>query len=249
MSVDIRRPAKKFLPHFVLAQEQNLNEADTVQRVIRFLEEVLGYNPMTEITREKQVKDKYVDLAVKIDDGVKFLIEVKSAGTELRDRHIEQAQHYAAEDNLRWVVLTNGITWSLYHLTFEDGVEYERLFTVSLNEELEKACECLSLLHRSSVRKNKHEEYWDHRSALDAESIGKALFTEEVLRSVRRKIRHNEGLLVDEEDLASAIHGLFSIEAREKIGPMRIRRKRKASRKPIDEALAAVDLSKAAKES
>ena len=167
----------------------------------------------------------------------------------MRDRHIDQAQHYAAEDSLRWVVLTNGVTWTLYHLTFEDGVEYERLFSVSLNTEMDKACECLALLHRTSVRKNKHEEYWDHRSALDAESIGKALFTEEVLRAVRRKIRHNEGLLVDEEDLASAIHGLFSIEAREKIGPMRIRRKRKVSQKPINEALAAVDRSKSVKES
>ena len=250
MSVDIRRPAKKFLPHFVVAQEQNLYEADTVQRVIRFLEQVLGYNPMTEITREKQVKDKYVDLAVKVEDVVKFLIEVKSAGTELRDRHIEQAQHYAAEDNLRWVVLTNGVVWTLYHLTFEDGVEYERLFSVNLSTELDRACECLSLLHRSSVRKDKHEEYWDHRSALDAESIGKALFTQDVLRSIRRGIRRNEGLLVDEEDLATAIHGLFSVEAREKIGPMRVRRRRKATKsKAVGAAIAAVDLSEDAKES
>lgn len=53
------------------------------------------------------LKDKYVDLAVKIDGTVKFLIEAKSAGTELRDRHIEQAERYAAENNIRWVLLTN----------------------------------------------------------------------------------------------------------------------------------------------
>jgi hypothetical protein len=67
---------------------------------------------------------------------------------------------------------------------------------------------------------------------MNAASIGKALFSEGVLRVIRRDIRKREGLLVDEEDLAKAIHNMMSPESREQMGPMRIRRRRKAVKRP-----------------
>jgi hypothetical protein len=145
MAVDIRRPLKKFLPHLLQAKADNLNEADTVQRVIKVFEDVLEYSALEEITRETNIKDKYVDLAIKIDGGIKLLVEVKAAGVALRDRHIEQPERYAAEGNYRWVVLTNGTAWNLYHLSFEEGIEYERVFAVDLSadDELGRATECL----------------------------------------------------------------------------------------------------------
>lgn len=188
MAVDIRRPIKKFLRHLLKAQEENLNEAGTVQRLVKVFEEVLGYDAMTEITREKQVKDKYVDIAIKIDGAVRLLVEAKAAGTILRDRHIGQAERYAAEGNIRWVLLTNGVVWNLYHLSFEEGIEYEHVFVVDLaSDPPEKAAELLGLLHRQSIRNAEHEEFWQRRAALSPQSIGKALFTEEALRFIRRE--------------------------------------------------------------
>lgn len=235
MAVDVRKPLKKFIPHLVAARDQNLNEADIVVRLIKVLEDVLGYDGLSEITREMNLKDKYVDLAVKIDGTVKFLIEAKSAGTELRDRHIEQAERYAAENNIRWVLLTNGIVWNLYHLTFEEGIEYARAFTVDITTDLEQCAECFGLLHRNSVRKNGLDDFWAHRVALGPLSIGKALFHEQTLRLLRREIRRKEGLAIDEEDLAKALHDMLSVEAREIVGPMKIRRTRTA-RQPRKDA-------------
>lgn len=237
MAADVRRALKRFLPHLLQAKNDNLNEADTVQRVIKVFEDVLGYSTLTEITRESNIKDKYVDLAIKLDGQIRILVEVKSAGTVLRDRHIEQAERYAAEGNYKWVVLTNGTAWNLYHLTFDEGIEYERVFTVDLADDaaFDASSQCLGLLARSFVRKDGHEEHWAHRLAMNAASIGKALFSEEVLRFIRRDIRKREGLLVDEEDLAAALHDMMSPEAREQMGPMRIRRRRKPAlaRKPV----------------
>ncbi len=227
MAADIRKSLRKMVPVLLKAQEDNLNEADTVQRLVMFLEEVLGYDPLIEITREKQVKDKYVDIALKIEDQVKLLVEAKSAATELRDRHIEQAKAYAVESNIRWVILTNGVVWSLYHLSFDEGLDYVRVFSVDLsNPDLDKAVELLSLLHRQNVKKGAHEAFWKKHAALDASSLGRALYTESVLRLIRREIRRREGILVDEEDLAVAFQSLFSQEARERIGPVKIRRRR-----------------------
>jgi len=235
MAVDVRKPLKKFIPHLVAARDQNLNEADIVVRLIKVLEDVLGYDGLSEITREMNLKDKYVDLAVKVDGTVKFLIEAKSAGTELRDRHIEQAERYAAENNIRWVLLTNGIVWNLYHLTFEEGIEYARAFSIDITTDLDQCAECLGLLHRTSVRKNGLDDFWAHRVALGPASIGRALFHENTLRLMRREVRKREGLAIDEEDLAKALHDMLSIESREVIGPLKIRRQR-APRQPKKDA-------------
>jgi predicted type IV restriction endonuclease len=228
MPVDISRPLKKYLPHLLQAQRDNLNEADTVQRLIKVFEDVLGYDSLTEISREAQLKNKYVDMALKIDGVIRLLVEAKAAGVTLRDRHIEQAQAYASRNNFQWVLLTNGVHWNLYHLTFEEGIEYERAFSVDLSapESLGAAGAVLSLIHRQSIRKGEHEDFWEKQKALGPASIGRALFHEQVLRLVRREIRKNEGLLIDSEDLASALHGMFSADAREVMGPVRIRKRR-----------------------
>jgi predicted type IV restriction endonuclease len=235
MSIDIRKSLKKILPFLLNAKEENLNEADTSQRIIKVFEDVLGYEVMTEITREKQIKDKYVDLAVRIDCVTKFLVEVKAAGVTLRDRHIEQAERYASEDNIKWVVLSNGITWNLFHLEFEEGIEYVRAFSIDLSSEgLDESAEKLALLHRQSIIKGELDKFWERHAALSPASIGKAIFSEDILRAIRRLIRKSEGALIDIEDIGKALHDMLSTEAREEIGPLRIRRKRKSQEKRLE---------------
>lgn len=231
-TIDIRKPLKKYIPHLLKAQADNLNEADTVQRIIKVFEDVLGYDPMTDITRETSIKDRYCDVALKVDGTIRILVEAKSAATVLRDRHTEQALNYAAHANIPWVLLTNGVNWNLYHLTFGEGIEPVLAFSVELSDNLtDKGADLFSLLHRQNVKRDALEEYWVHRIALSPASVAKALFTEDVLKLVRRELRKlPQGILVDEEDIAAAIHEMFSPEARERIGPLKIRRKNRAAR-------------------
>lgn len=227
MAVDIRKPLKKFLPHLLKAKEDGLNEADTVQRVMLCFQDVLGYDLLHEVTRESQIKDKFVDLAVKVDGKIRLLVEVKAADTVLRDRHIEQAERYAAEGNYQWVLLTSGVVWNLYHLTFDEGIEYERVFSCDLaTGVLDGPSDCLAILHRSAILKGEHEAYWQRHQARTPESIAKALFSFDVLRLMRREIRRREGILIDVEDLAAAIREMFSAEARERMGVVKIQRRR-----------------------
>ncbi len=233
MTRECKAALKKLTPQILEARDRNLNEADTRIRVVRLLADVLGYDELSEITAEQRVKRRYVDFAIKLDGVVKFLIEVKPAAMTLRDRYIEQSQRYASEGNIRWVVLTNGVEWNLYHLTFEEGIDYSKAFSVDLaNDSLETAANLLGLLHKKSILKGEHDQFWQAKLALSPESLGKALFTEDALRVVRREVRRNEGFQIDIEDLAKAIHDLFSPEAREQMGPYKIRTPRKAKRKP-----------------
>lgn len=221
---DIRRDLKRITPHLLRAAEENLNEADTVQRIVKVFEDVLGYDALSEVSREASVKDRFVDLALKIDGIVRLLVEAKSAATVLRDRHIEQALNYAANGNIRWVLLTNGVQWNLYHVTFEEGIESVLAFSTGVSDE--RCPELLGLLHRKSIARGELDKYWEHKSALSAASIARAVFCEDTLRFIRREIRRHEDVIVDEEDLANAIHEMLSAETREAVGPVKIRRKR-----------------------
>jgi predicted type IV restriction endonuclease len=235
MKINIARDLRKYLPFLLKAQEDKLTEADTAQRIIEVFKNVLGYDTMTEISCEMELRSKYADIAIKIDSVVKLFVEVKAAGTVLRERHVDQGEMYAAKGNVQWVVLTNGIAWNLYHFTFGDdeGIEYEQVFAVTLStESLTKDAEMLGILHRTAVKTGEHEKFWEQVSALSPASIGRALFREDVMRFLRRLIRHKEGTLIDIEDLAAAIHSLFTPEVKEQIGPPKIRM-RKAKKADI----------------
>jgi hypothetical protein len=88
----------------------------------------------------------------------------------------------------------------------------------------------MALLHRKAVAKGELDDFWEKTTALGSSSIGKALFQESVLRLLRREIRRDTGILIDSEDLAQAVNNMLSTEAREQIGPVRVRRRRKTTR-------------------
>jgi predicted type IV restriction endonuclease len=224
---EIKKSLKKLLPYLLQAKENRLNEADTVNRLIKVFETVLGYDGMTDISSEAQMKGKYVDMVLKVDGVVRLLVEAKAAGEKLKPSHIDQAQGYASRNNYRWVLLTNGIQWNLYHLTFEEGIEYEVAFAIDLADEskLDSNVKKLSYLHKSAVKKNELEAYWENATALDAASVGRALCQHEVLIAIRKEVRKKKGILVDPTDLLEAIHGMLSPEAREKVGPMQMKKK------------------------
>ena len=79
MAIDIRKALKRFAPHFLQARDAELNEADTVLRLCKFFEEVLGYDGLQDISRESQLKNKYIDICLKIDGRVRLLVEAKAA--------------------------------------------------------------------------------------------------------------------------------------------------------------------------
>ena len=226
---NIRRPLRKYLPHLLEARDENLNEADTVRRLISVFVDVLGYDRLDDISSEAQMKGKYVDFIVKINDVTRLLVEAKVANKKLRDRHIEQAQSYAARNNYNWVLLSNGIEWILFHLTFEDGIEYERAFTIDLSKRdaFKESAELLAVLHKKSLKSGELEKFWGRTSAVAPDSIGKCLFKESVMNVLRREIRKEYDHLIDPEDLVDAIKNMLTVEARESIGRIRLRKTRR----------------------
>lgn len=236
MVINIQKSLKLMIPHLLQARDEKLSESDTVKRVERVCERVLGYDSMSDMSQEVRMKSKILDLVLKIDGEVRIIVEVKAADQQLAERHIDQAQNYASANSIQWVLLTNGIVWKLYHLSFNEKVKYGLAFSVDLTEDekFRESCLTLAALHKESVSKGGLDKLWGQSAALSPKSIALALRQEEVLAAIRREIRKKQGRLVDSEHLLRAIFGLFSAENKDLIGPPRPLRRKQKKRPVVD---------------
>ena len=99
MALDIRRPLRRFSRHFIEAREAGLNEADTVLRLCKFFEDVLGYDGLTDISREAEFKNKFVDVCLKIDGRTRLLVEAKGADVYARFIKPRNLERREAQDH------------------------------------------------------------------------------------------------------------------------------------------------------
>lgn len=239
LAKDLLQKLNRFATAFRDARDRGANESDTVMYLVKFFEEVLNYDSLKgEISKELAIKDRYCDLALKVDGAVQILVECKASGLKgLVDKHIEQAENYASRSGVRWVLLTNAIEWKLYHLTFAEaeGIVHDLAFEMNFLQELEDdpqaVWEKLSLFNRNSISKGLLEEYWQERKALGPASMVRALFTQEVLSVLRRELRREAKAILDMEDVAAAVRDVLSKEALMEAGDISFRPRRKKRRK------------------
>jgi len=123
---------KRFQPILANAKARDLNESDTVIIITDILAEVFGFEKYSEITSEFAIRGTYCDLAIKLDTKLRLLIEGKPVGAELKDAYIKQAVDYAANQGIEWVVLTNGILWRIYRLTFAQPIDSELVVEIDI---------------------------------------------------------------------------------------------------------------------
>jgi len=230
---------RRFASAFREARDRGANESDTIMYLVKFFEEVLEYDSLKgEISKELAIKDRYCDIALKIDGTVRLLVEGKAAGIKgLVDKHIEQAENYASKAGIRWVTLTNGIEWKLYHLSWaeNEGITHDLAWEANILEEIEPDAEDLweklCLLSRSSVARGLLDEYWERKKALSPGSIVRVLFCEEVLTAIRRELNRNAPARLEMEDVFNAVRDTLSKEALLEAGDIGMIKRRKKRRK------------------
>ena len=81
------------------------------------LSDIFGYDKYNEVTSEYAIRGTFCDIAIQIDSEVKFLIEVKAVGQELKETHINQAVAYGAKEGIEWIILTTGHNWKIFRLS------------------------------------------------------------------------------------------------------------------------------------
>ncbi len=191
------------------ASDGDVNESDTVVIVADILAEVFGFDKYAEITSEYAIRSTFCDLAVKVDNAVKYLIEVKAISLELKENHLRQAVDYGAHEGIQWVVLTNGLIWQVYNIVLKKTVEYEKVFEIdflNINSRKKQDQELLFLLAKEGLRKDVIADYHERMQSLNRNVISAILLSEPMLNSVRRELRRlTPGLNVDGAELEALL--------------------------------------------
>lgn len=187
------------------AKDRDVNEADTVAILRDIFADVFGYDKCVEVTSEFAIRGTYCDLAIKVDGKVQFLIEAKATGIDLKDGHIKQVCDYGANQGVQWVVLTNGVTWRVYRIRFEQPINYDLICTfdfMSLNYRDERDQESLFILCRDGLQKNAREDYYEKAKCVNRFVVGNLLLSESVAAAVCKEIRKiSDGLRVRQEEI------------------------------------------------
>jgi hypothetical protein len=239
----IHAQLKRFADAFREARERGANESDTVMYLIKFFEDVLGYDSLRgELSKEVAIKDRYCDFAVKLEGGIQLLVEAKAASLKvLSEKNIEQAENYASRSGLEWVLLTNGIEWKLFHLTFaeSEGIAHDLAFSLNLLEQVEQDAECLwgclGLLSKAAMRKKDLAEFWSRKKILRPASVVKVLLAEPVLAVIRRELNREAPARLDMQDVFNAVRDSLSKEALAEAGDLNLRSKKKRRKRKIQQ--------------
>ena len=242
MEKESKKQLKVFASIFRDAQDKAKREADVVMYVVQFFKDALGYDIFTEISKEYQIKEKYCDIAIKLQGQVEFLIEVKQPGLRLADRHIEQAESYAMKSGTKWVVLTNGVEWKLFHISFSEteGVEravvFKTDFLKDFEERPDEVVEKFGLLQKKDYLKGALDKYWTKKTMLEPGALAQALFSQTVLKTLNREINRGGEAKVSFDDIVKALKNLLDKEILVDLADIKIGKRRKAKRQPTKKA-------------
>jgi hypothetical protein len=171
---------------------RDVSEADTVTVVKDILADVFGYDKYAELTSEQQIKGSFCDLAIKIDGKIKYLIEVKSAGLELKTNHLAQAINYGANQGIEWVILTNSIDWRIFRIIFGQPIAHEEVTSFSIlnvNANKEEDLECLFILAREGLASDAISSFHQRGLVLNRFTIAQTIMSEPVTQVIRRELK------------------------------------------------------------
>lgn len=195
------------------------NEAETRRRVERIFENVMGYNVLKHLSRERAVKGagetEHVDFAIQLEPGPDarpmVIIELKRFGIELSKKHLKQVTSYAIDAGCEWILLTNGREWKVYHVEFGQPPKVEILDAWNLLEdEISALVSKFEMISYRSIRRDGLNKIWRRVKVLAPGSLLAAIVAEDTLRTVRRNLRRNTGILVNNEEVYVGISKLLN---------------------------------------
>jgi Type I restriction enzyme R protein N terminus (HSDR_N) len=201
---------KQFQPIIASAKSRDVNESDTVVIVTDMLSAIFGYDKYAEVTSEHTIRSTFCDLAIRLDGNkISFLIEVKAVGMELKEPHVKQAVDYAANQGVDWVVLTNGLVWRAYKISFSKPIEAELVLEFNicdLNPKTEQHTDLVYLLSKEGWLKSQLGEYHSQRQALSRFSLAALVLSQTVLDVMRRELRRmSPGIRIETEQIEAAL--------------------------------------------
>ena len=205
---------KIYKSKYINKQFGDLDESATRIMINAFLTEVLGYVELDEIKTEYNIRGEYADYVIQLKRKKQFVIEVKSIQLDLNERHLRQSLSYAANEGIDWIILTNGKSFQIYRVLFEKPIRTELVtsmdFTDATTKQLKGFADNLVLFTKRCVEKNEHELFWQRTIALSPVNISKLLYSEDVVRIVKRDLKKTTSINFENEVIKDALRACMS---------------------------------------
>ena len=205
----IQTELKRFQTILASAKQRDIGEADTVVIIQDILNDVMGYDKYHHVTTEQAIKGTYVDLAIKVDNEMLFLIEVKAIGVELKDAHVKQAIDYGANQGIERVILSNGQFWRVYRISFSQPIDKTLVIEIDiLNTKSSSAdvIECFGSLSREGFSRGSMDELATTKQYTNKFTIAAVLTSDDIVDELRKELRRlSPGLSVDNDYLRSLL--------------------------------------------
>lgn len=218
----LREYRKKYLGK---GKSTDMNESGTRISVNEFLQNVLGYEFGDDIKTEYAIKGEYADYVIQLKRKKHFVVEVKAMEIDLNERHLRQAMAYASNEGVDWVLLFNGRQIQLYRVIFGKPMSNHLVFDYDLSDlgMMKPASHSLLHLAKKSVEKGELELYWRRFDALSPNSLVKTIYTQDVIKSIRLKIKKQSGINFDQADVLDAVHELIVHECASVVKPKNLK--------------------------
>lgn len=160
---------------------------------------------------EYNIRGTYADYVIQLARKKHIVIEVKSIQIDLSANHLRQAMGYAADEGIDWILLTNGRQVKLYKVIFAKPVTRHLVFEYDLTDlsTLKKAAQDVSYISKASILKGELNDYWKRFDALTPISLIKAIYTDDVIRAIRLRLKKNSGIGFNQLDVADAVQQLL----------------------------------------
>jgi predicted type IV restriction endonuclease len=191
------------------ARDRDVNESDTASIIRDMLAELFGYDKNRDVTSEFAIRGTSCDLAIRVDNKIEFLIEVKAIGKTLKESHSRQAIDYGANNGVPWVILTNGLLWRVFKIRFEQPISYDLVCDLdfsSIDGKLEDDQEKVFIICKEGINKDAREQFYDKTRSFNRFVLGALVLSDEVVSVIRRELKKiSDGFLVSPEDIKQVL--------------------------------------------
>lgn len=200
----VKTQIKQYQKPLAELRARDANEGDTRLFLTDFLCDALGYDKYADMTTEYAVKAEFADYGLRVDKQLVAFFEAKRAATKLGMKHLRQVQMYAVNEGVEWLILSNGIDWEVYHLSFTQPVEITPVLSVDLlsDQTLAQKAEALFYLTKESMKRKQIDELWKTKLATSPKSLGATILSGPIVEAIRKELRRKTTFRVDSKELA-----------------------------------------------
>jgi len=163
------------------------------------------------------------------------MVKLKRVGVELALKHLKQVCSYAIDSGCEWVLLTNSRDWRLYHVEFGQPPKTKMIEQWNLlTDDIKEIGAKFSTISYKNVKKGSLKKLWEKATVLAPDTLLSALVSEDSTRTLRRVLRKNTGVLIEQEDLVRGIRKLLNENAAIELSKIKIdfsQKRKRRSRK------------------